>query len=48
MEVRYTQRVHLVVKEVLQFHRKIKDKDANTGRDIFVLKTGFNSLPFFG
>ena len=29
-------------------HGKVKDKDANGGRDLFIVKKGFVSLPLFG
>ena len=47
MEARHTSRMQLVENEVAIWHGKIKDKDANGGRDLFNVKKGFRSLPLF-
>ena len=47
MEARHTSRLQLVENEVVIFQGKIKDKDANGGRDLFPVKKGFGSLTAF-
>ena len=46
-EARHTSRLELVKNEVVIFQCKIKDKGANGGRDLFIVKRGFGSLPLF-
>ena len=46
-EARHTWRLQLVENEVVIFQGKIKDKDANGGRDLFIVKTGFGSFTAF-
>ena len=46
MEARHTSRLQLVENEVVIFQGKIKDKGTNGGRDLFIVKKGFGSLPF--
>ena len=36
-----------VENEVVILQGKIKDKDTNGGRDLFIVKRGFGSLPLF-
>ena len=47
MEARHTSRLQLVENEVVILQGKIKDKDTNGGRDLFIVKKGFGSLPLF-
>ena len=47
MEARHTSRLQLVENEVVILQGKIKDKDMNGGRDLFIVKKGFGSLPLF-
>ena len=47
MEARHTSRLQLVENEVVILQGKIKDKDTNGGRDLFIVKKGFGSLPPF-
>ena len=47
MEARHPSRLQLVEKEVVILQGKIKDKDANGGHDLFIVKKGFGSLPLF-
>ena len=42
-----TSRLQLVESEVVILQGKIKDKDTNGGRDLFIVKKGFGSLPLF-
>ena len=46
-QVRHTSRLQLVEREVVIFQSKIKVKDANGGRDLFIVKKGFDSLTAF-
>ena len=47
MEARHTSRMQLIENEVVIWQGKIKDKDANGGRDLFNVKKAFGSLPLF-
>ena len=47
MEARHTSRLQLVENEVVIFQGKSKDKDANGGRDLFIVKKGFVSFTAF-
>ena len=47
METRHTSRLQLVENEVVVFQGKSKDKDANGGRDLFIVKKGFVSFTAF-
>ena len=47
MKARHTSRLQLVANEVVILQGKIQDKDANGGRDLFIVKKGFGSLPLF-
>ena len=47
MEARHTSRLQLVENEVVILQGKIKDKDANGGRALFIVKKRFGSLPLF-
>ena len=47
MEARHASRLQLVENEVVILQGKIKDKDTNGGRDLFIVKKGFGSLPLF-
>ena len=47
MEARHTSRLQLVENEVVILQGKIKDKDTNGGRDLFIVKKGFSLLPLF-
>ena len=47
MEARHTSRLQLVENEVVILQGKIKYKDTNGGRDLFIVKKGFGSLQLF-
>ena len=47
MEERHTSRLQPVENEVVILQGKIKDRDANGGRDLFIVKKRFGSLPLF-
>ena len=47
MEARHSSRLQLVENEVVVLQGKIKDKDTNGGRDLFIVKKGFVWLPLF-
>ena len=47
METRHTSRLQLVENEVDILKGKIKDKDTDGGRDLFIVKKGFGSLQLF-